>query len=90
MKPTDYSRLVSTRTEYNGETWNHNGQYLQLRQNWFGTGVVMTFKVITWSQRAGRTTIPQPGNREWLTIIESIFWPLLPMDACGSGHRPIY
>src|SRR5438876_7493949 len=35
-------------------------------------GVVATAKVVTGSDRAGRPRTIQPGNREWVTVIESI------------------
>ena len=45
-------------------------------------GVISTAKVITGSERAGRPVSIQPGNREWVTVIESIAsngWSLPPM-----------
>jgi hypothetical protein len=35
-------------------------------------GVIATAKVVTRTDRAGRPRIVQPGNREWVTIIEAI------------------
>ena len=35
-------------------------------------GVVSTAKVITGSDRAGRPRTVQPGNREWVTVVETI------------------
>ena len=35
-------------------------------------GVIVTVKVITRTDRAGRPRTIQPGNREWVTIIECI------------------
>jgi hypothetical protein len=35
-------------------------------------GVVSTAKVVTGSDRAGRPRTVQPGNREWVTVIETI------------------
>jgi hypothetical protein len=35
-------------------------------------GVITTTKVVTRTDRAGRPRIVQPGNREWVTIIECI------------------
>jgi hypothetical protein len=35
-------------------------------------GVISTSKVTTTSDRKGRPTIRQPGNREWVTAIEAI------------------
>ena len=48
----------------------------------FQMGVITTAKVITGSERAGRPVCVQPGNREWVTVIESISscgWSLPPM-----------
>jgi len=38
----------------------------------FQMGVVSTAKVITGTDRAGRPRTIQPGNREWVTVIETI------------------
>jgi hypothetical protein len=38
----------------------------------FQMGVISTAKVITGANRAGRPRTTQPGNREWVTIIETI------------------
>lgn len=38
----------------------------------FQMGVIATAKVVTGSDRAGRPRTVQPGNREWVTIIETI------------------
>lgn len=38
----------------------------------FQMGVIATANVITGSERAGRPVCIQPGNREWVTAIESI------------------
>jgi hypothetical protein len=35
-------------------------------------GVITIAKVVTGSERAGRPCTTQPGNREWVTIIEAI------------------
>ena len=48
----------------------------------FQMGMITTAKVITGSKRAGRPTVTQPGNREWVTAIEAINstgWALPPM-----------
>lgn len=48
----------------------------------FQMGVITTAKVVTGSERAGRLVCVQPGNREWVTVIESISsygWSLPPM-----------
>ncbi|CAK39711.1 transposase Tan1-Aspergillus niger [Aspergillus niger] len=38
----------------------------------FAMGMIATYKVVTSSQRAGRPSLVQPGNREWVTAIECI------------------
>jgi hypothetical protein len=35
-------------------------------------GVISTAKVVTGTDRAGRPRTIQPGNREWVTVIETI------------------
>ncbi|PQM43509.1 hypothetical protein VC83_09636 [Pseudogymnoascus destructans] len=48
----------------------------------FQMGVISTAKVITGSERASRPVSIQPGNREWVTVIESVSssgWSLPPM-----------
>jgi hypothetical protein len=39
-------------------------------------GVISTAKVITAAERAGRPRTTQPGNREWVTVVEAV---------CASG-----
>jgi hypothetical protein len=38
----------------------------------FQMGVIATAKVITGSERQGRPAKTQPGNREWVTVIEAV------------------
>jgi hypothetical protein len=38
----------------------------------FMMGVALTSKVVTSSDTIGRATVVQPGNREWVTMIECI------------------
>jgi hypothetical protein len=38
----------------------------------FQMGVISTAKVVTGADRAGRPRTTQPGNREWVTVIETI------------------
>jgi hypothetical protein len=38
----------------------------------FQMGVITTPKVITGSERQGRPVTTQPGNREWVTVIEAV------------------
>jgi len=38
----------------------------------FQMGVIATARVLTRSDRRGRPMVMQPGNREWVTVIESI------------------
>jgi hypothetical protein len=47
------------------DTWNFD-------ETGFQMGVIITAKVITGTDRAGRPRTIQPGNREWVTIIECI------------------
>ena len=39
----------------------------------FQIGVILTAKVITGTDRGGRPRTTQPGNREWVTVIEAIY-----------------
>jgi hypothetical protein len=48
----------------------------------FQMGVIATAKVITGSERAGRPVVTQPGNREWVTIIETA-------NSCGWALPPL-
>ena len=38
----------------------------------FQMGVIATAKVVTGTDRAGRPRTTQPGNREWVTVIETV------------------
>jgi len=38
----------------------------------FQMGVIATARVLTRSDRRGRPMVMRPGNREWVTVIESI------------------
>ena len=48
----------------------------------FQMGVIATTKVVSGAERAGRAVAVQPGNREWITAIESI-------DSTGDGPPPV-
>jgi hypothetical protein len=45
-------------------------------------GVMATTKVVTGTDKAGRPTKVQPGNREWITVIETI-------NALGAALPPL-
>jgi hypothetical protein len=47
------------------DTWNFD-------ETGFQMGVIATAKVVTGTDRAGRLSTIQPGNREWITIIKCI------------------
>ena len=57
----------------------------------FQMGVISTAKVVTGSQRAGKASVTQPGNREWVTAVEAInaySWALPPMIIfAGKMHQ---
>lgn len=65
----DWFRLVkNTRAKYgipDEDVYNFD-------ETGFQMGIVGTAKVVTGSQRAGKALITQPGNREWVTIVEAI------------------
>ena len=57
----------------------------------FAMGMIATAKVITQAERSSRPNLVQPGNREWVTAIETISasgWVLPPMVIfAGKTHR---
>ena len=57
----------------------------------FAMGMVATARVITQSKIQGRPSLVQPGNREWVTVVETINaygWVLPPMIIfAGKTHR---
>jgi hypothetical protein len=57
----------------------------------FQMGVIGTARVVTGSQRAGRALMTQPGNREWVTVIEAVNasgWALPPIIIfAGKMHQ---
>ena len=63
-----FKRVWDTIIQYgihNEDVWNFD-------ETGFQMGVIATAKVITGTDCAGRPRIVQPGNREWVTIIEAI------------------
>ncbi len=63
-----FKRLQATVAEYGID---ENDIY-NFDETGFQMGVIATAKVVTSSDRAGRPRTTQPGNREWVTIIETI------------------
>jgi hypothetical protein len=57
----------------------------------FAMGVAATSKVVTSSDRVGRAVAVQPGNREWVTVIECVNasgWSLPPfVILAGKVHQ---
>ena len=57
----------------------------------FAMGVAGTSKVVTSSERVGRAVVVQPGNREWVTVIECVNasgWSLPPfVILSGKVHQ---
>jgi hypothetical protein len=48
----------------------------------FAMGIIATARVVTMAENLGKHVILQPGNREWITMIETINalgWALLPI-----------
>ncbi len=45
-------------------------------------GVIATAKVVLGREKSGRAVAVQPGNREWVTAIESI-------NSTGNGPPPV-
>ena len=60
----------------------------------FAMGIVATAKVITQADKRSRPSLVQPGNREWVTAIETINasgWVLPPMVIfAGKTHRTVW
>lgn len=52
-------------------------------------GLISTVKVITRAEYYGRRSVLQPRNREWVTIIESIYVNgyVLPLCVIFKGKR---
>jgi hypothetical protein len=56
----------------------------------FLMGMFSSVKVVTSSERCGRPRIKQPGNREWVTIIQSVYadgWALPSYFVVKSKHH---
>ena len=57
----------------------------------FAMGVAATSKVVTSADRIGRAVVVQPGNREWVTVIECVNtsgWSLPPfVILSGKAHQ---
>jgi len=63
-----FKHVQDTKIQYgifDEDTWNFDETGYQM-------GVIATAKVVTGTDRAGRPRTTQPGNREWVTIIECI------------------
>ena len=63
-----FKRVLDIKIQYgilNDDTWNFD-------ETGFQMGVITTARVITRTDRAGRPRTIQPGNREWVIIIECI------------------
>ena len=73
-----FKRVQDTKIEYgilDEDTWNFDQTGCQM-------GVIATAKVVTGTDRAGRPRTVQPGNQEWVTIIECI-------NALGGSIPPL-
>ncbi len=56
----------------------------------FMMGVISTAMVVTSSERSGRPKLAQPGNREWVTVIQSINsqgWAIPPFIVVAGKHH---
>jgi len=63
-----FQRIQATKAEYGileDDIYNFD-------ETGFQMGVIATAKVVTGTDRAGRPRTTQPGNREWVTVIETI------------------
>ena len=52
----------------------HNDDVHNFDESGFQMGVIGTMKVVTGSERRARPDLIQPGDREWVTLIQSIFF----------------
>ena len=51
-------------------------------------GIIATARVVTMSENLGKPVILQPGNREWITVVETvnaIGWSIPPMILLAAG-----
>jgi hypothetical protein len=55
----------------------HDDDVHNFDETGFQMGVIGSIKVVTGSERRKRPTLVQPGNREWVTVIQSI---------CAAGY----
>jgi len=55
----------------------HDDDIHNFDETGFQMGVIGSMKVVTGSERRTRPTLTQPGDREWVTVIQSI---------CAAGH----
>jgi hypothetical protein len=55
----------------------HDDDVHNFDESSFQMGVIGTMKVVTGSERRARPDLIQPGNREWVTLIQSI---------CAAGY----
>ena len=63
-----FQRVRDTIAEYG----IHNDNIYNFDKTGFQIGVISTAKVVIGSDRAGRPRTTQPGNREWVTVIETV------------------
>jgi len=50
----------------------HEDDIYNFDETGFQMGIISTAKVVTGNDRAGRPRTTQPGNREWVTVIETV------------------
>lgn len=87
----DWFRLVeNTRAKYgipDEDVYNFD-------ETGFQMGVIGTARVVTRSERAGKAITIQPGNRDWVTVIETVNatgWALPPMIIfSGKMHQALW
>jgi hypothetical protein len=65
--------VVDTKAKYGV----HDDDIHNFDETGFQMGIIGTMKVVTGSDRRKRPTLVQPGNREWVTVIQSI---------CAAGY----
>ena len=55
----------------------HDNDIHNFDETGFQMGIIGSMKVVTGSERCTRPTLTQPGDREWVMVIQSI---------CAAGH----
>ena len=69
--------MVWARCQHEGQARHPDDDVHNFDETGFQMGVIGSMKVVTGSERRGRPEMVQPGDREWVTVIQSI---------CAAGY----